>query len=86
MAKVVFSIDGVKGDFACESKEFESYKTLKALSSFGKDPQGFFDAVERIYMGRDEEYVGRLGGGMDALTKLNDAAALAVKAKKESAS
>ena len=58
---------------------------MKQLAFSEENPAGMFHALERIYMGNDEEYVERVGG-MENLSKLNDAATEAVKAKNSSAS
>lgn len=80
MKKVKFTVEGIEGDFYCDADEFKSYRTLKQLSRSSTDAPGMFDALERIYMGNDVEYVERVGG-IDGLAKLNDAAAEAVGAK-----
>ena len=85
MNQVKFQVEGVEGDFFCDADQLMSYRTLKQFAFSDKNPAGFFDALERVYMGRDEEYVERVGG-MDGLAKLNDAATEAVKAKNSSAS
>ena len=85
MNQVKFNVEGVEGDFFCDADELRSYKTLKQFALSEKNPAGLFDALERVYMGLDEEYVDRIGG-MDNLGKLNDAAVEAAKAKNSSAS
>lgn len=85
MKKVKFNVDGVEGDFFCDFDQMTSYSTLKQLACSDENPAGMFHAMERIYMGNDDEYVERVGG-MANLAKLNDAATEAVKAKNSSAS
>lgn len=85
MNQVKFQVEGVEGDFFCDADQLTGYRTLKQLALADKNPQGMFEALERIYMGHDEEYVERVGG-MDGLAKLNDAATQAVKAKNSSGS
>lgn len=85
MKKVKFNIDGVEGDFFCDADQLTSYKTVKQLAFSEENPAGMFHALERIYMGSDEEYVERVGG-LENLSKLNDAATEAVKAKNSPAS
>lgn len=80
MRKVEFTVEGVKGRFACDADELESYKTIKQFARGEEDPAGLFDAIERVYMGHDEEYVERVGG-MTGLGRLNDAAVEACRAK-----
>ena len=85
MDKVKFSVEGVGGEFECDADSLRDYRTLKQFALADKNPAGLFEALERVYMGRDEEYVERVGG-MDGLAKLNDAAVEAAKAKNSSAS
>lgn len=85
MNQIKFKVDGVDGDFFCDADQLTSYRTVKQLAFSEENPAGMFHALERIYMGNDEEYVERVGG-MENLSKLNDAATEAVKAKNSSAS
>lgn len=85
MKQVKFQVDGVDGDFFCDADELTSYRTIKQFTLGNKNPSGLFEALERVYMGHDEEYVDRVGG-MDGLRRLTDAATEAVKAKNSSAS
>lgn len=80
MKKVAFKVSGVEGEFACDADELTSYRTVKQFALGEEDPAGLFKALERVYMGRDEEYAERVGG-MDNLGMLNDAAIEAAKAK-----
>lgn len=80
MNKVEFTVLGIEGTFVCDADELKSYRTIKQLAMSEKDVSGFFDAMGRIYMGRDEEYVERVGG-FQCCGVLNDAAAEAAKAK-----
>ena len=81
MTEIKFSVEGIDGDFFVDADEIKNYRTVKAMAMSDKDPAGFFAAMERIYMGHDEEYMDRVGGSMDELAVLNDAAAKAVDAK-----
>lgn len=85
MTPVTFTIDGIDGDFCCDADELRSYKTLKQFAMSEEDPAGMFHAMERVYMGHDEEYMERVGG-FENFGILNDAATEAVKAKNSSAS
>lgn len=85
MNRVKFNVEGAEGDFFCDADELASYRTVKQLAFSEEDPAGMFHALERIYMGEDEEYVERVGG-MENLPKLNDAATEAAKAKNSSGS
>lgn len=80
MKQVKFSVDGVKGEFFVDADELNNYRTMKALAFGTKNPVGMYEALERIYMGHDEEYVERVGG-LGNVEKLNNAAAEAVKAE-----
>lgn len=80
MRVVTFEVPGVEGEFACDADELSSYRTIKQFALGEEEPAGLFRALSRVYMGRDEEYVGRVGG-MEGLGKLNDAAVEAAKAK-----
>lgn len=80
MTEVKFNVEGVEGDFFCDADEMRSYRTVKQLALGDARPAGVFEAMERVYMGRDEEYAERIGGA-DALARLNDAAIAAVNAK-----
>ncbi|OUP10999.1 hypothetical protein [Collinsella sp. An2] len=85
MNQVKFQVEGVEGSFFCDADQLTSYRTIKQFALGDKNPEGLFEALERVYMGKDEEYVDRVGG-MDGLAKLNDAATAAVKAKNSSGS
>ncbi len=80
MTETEFTVPGVEGAFLCDADELKSYRTIKQLAMADCDVAGFFEAMGRIYMGRDEEYVERVGG-FDKAGALNDAAAEAAKAK-----
>ena len=85
MNQVKFQVEGVEGDFFCDADQLTSDRTLKQFALADKYPAGMFEALERVYMGNDEEYVERVGG-FDNLAALNDAATKAVKAKNSSGS
>lgn len=85
MRKVTFCVEGYDGEFVCDADELTSYKTLKQFAQSETNPAGMFDALERVYMGHDEEYAERMGG-VENMGALNDAAVAAVNAKKSQAS
>ncbi|QWT18096.1 hypothetical protein KPC83_02915 [Collinsella sp. zg1085] len=85
MDKISFTVEGIEGKFYCDADELKSYKTMKQLALSEKHPDGLFEAVERIYMGHDEDYVERVGG-FTGLAKLNDAALEAARVKNSLAS
>lgn len=62
MTEITFTVDGVDGEFAADLDELKSYKTVKQFARSETDPAGMMDAMERIFMGRDEEYIEALGG------------------------
>lgn len=80
MKSVKFQVEGVEGDFFVDADALNDYKTMKALALADKRPSGLYEALEKIYMGKDEEYAERVGG-MSNLEKLNNAAAEAAQAK-----
>lgn len=87
MDKRKFEIDGVPGEFYCDVDELKSYSTVKHLALGEADPAGMFEAIERVYMGNDEEYVDRIveagavGDAMKALGVLGSAASEAANVK-----
>nr|WP_314638656.1 hypothetical protein [uncultured Olsenella sp.] len=85
MREVKFTIDG-HGEFACDADELSSYKTAKQLVRADESASPAFDVMERVFMGRDEEYVERLGGGISCMATLLGAALEAAQAKKSSPS
>ncbi|HJI81588.1 MAG TPA: hypothetical protein OIM20_07680 [Eggerthellaceae bacterium] len=80
MKEIKFQVEGIDGDFFVDADALNDYRTVKAFALSEKNPAGFYEAMEKIYMGNDADYVERVGG-MDHLADLNDAAAEAVKAK-----
>lgn len=80
MKEIKFQVEGVEGDFFVDSDEMKSYKTVKAFALSEQNAAPMFEAMERVFMGHDEEYVDRVGG-MDNIGSLVDAAVEAAKAK-----
>ena len=76
---VTFVLDGK--EFEADRSALTSYKVTKMVANAENDPSGYFEAMERIFMGRDEEYAEALGGGADKVAELYAAAAKAVGAK-----
>lgn len=85
MTEVTFTVDGY-GEFACDADEVKSYRVLKKLARSDEDPSNVFDVMEDVFMGRDEEYIDRMGGGIDDAKALLDEAVKACGAKNSSAS
>lgn len=86
MREVKFTVDGVEGEFTCDADEVRSYKTAKQLSMADEDASLTFEIMERVFLGRDEEYVERLGGDVSQVQTLMTAAIGACGAKNTSAS
>lgn len=82
MKEIKFHVEGIDGDFFVDADEVKSYRTCKAMALADKNPSAFYAAMERIYMGRDEEYADRVSGLENGLAALNDAAAEAVTSVK----
>lgn len=86
MAEITFTVPGADGEFTADLDELTSYKTNKQFAQSKTNPGGMFEAFERVFAGRDEEYVERLGGSVDATGTLMEAAFEAAKAKNSQAS
>lgn len=56
------------------------YRTLKAIARVADNPAGYFDAMERVFMGEDEAYAAKVGGN-EGMARLFNAAAAAANAK-----
>lgn len=67
--------------FEADRRELTSYRNSKAIANSSNRPDGYFTALERIFLGRDEEYAEMLGGGAEAVANLYVAAVEAVGAK-----
>ena len=67
---------------------FEGYKFAKTFAMLSKHPEDMdvvasvFEVIEALFDGHDEEYIDRLGGKLDDLMPLIDAAAEAVEKQK----
>ena len=84
MTPITFELDGEA--YEADLDELTSYKTSKQFAQSELNPGGMFEAMARIFMGRDEEYIDALGGDLGAMGRLCDAAFEAAKAKNSSAS
>ena len=67
MNPVTFTIEGVEGEFTCDADVVRSYKTAKQLAKSEEDFSVAFDVMERIFGGKDEEYIDRLGGDVTCI-------------------
>ncbi len=84
MQEMKFEVDGV--ELIADYDELVSYKTNKQFARSEQDPAGMFEAYERVFAGRDEEYVDALGGSVEAIGRIMQAAFEAAKAKNSKAS
>lgn len=80
MNELRFEVDGI--ELIADYDQLTSYKTNKQFARSESDPAGMFEAYERVFAGRDEEYVAALGGSIDAIGRMMQAAFEAAKAKK----
>lgn len=81
MTELTFTILGIDGEFTADLDELLSYKTNKQFAKSETEPAGMFEAFERVFAGRDEEYMERLGGSVESTGALMRAAFEAAKAK-----
>lgn len=81
MTELTFTIPGIDGEFTADLDELLSYKTNKQFAKSETEPAGMFEAFERVFAGRDEEYMERLGGSVESTSTLMQAAFEAAKAK-----
>ena len=74
MTELTFTIPGIDGEFTADLDELLSYKTNKQFAKSETEPGGMFEAFERVFAGRDEEYMERLGGSVESTGVLMQAA------------
>lgn len=86
MREISFAVEGVEGEFVADYDELTSYRTNKQFANAANDTAGMFSAFERVFAGRDEEYVERVGGSVSDVYTLMEAAFEAAKAKNSQAS
>lgn len=84
MQELKFVVDNV--ELIADYDELVSYKTNKQFARSETDPAGMFEAYERVFAGRDEEYVEALGGSVEAIGRIMQAAFEAAQAKNSKAS
>ncbi|RNL44732.1 hypothetical protein [Paraeggerthella hongkongensis] len=70
--------------FEADGRALRDYGVIKGIARVEKDPAGYFDSLEAVFMGRDEEYMAELGGGASEMEGLYAAAAKAVASAKNS--
>lgn len=56
--------------FEYDDAEAKDYRNLKRVMKSATNPSGLFDAMERIFAGKDEEYAEMLGGNLEKLGQL----------------
>ena len=84
MTPITFKLDGET--YEADYDELTSYRTSKQFAQSETNPGGMFEAMSRIFMGRDEEYIDAIGGDIASMGRLCDAAFKAAQAKNSSAS
>ena len=72
--------------FTIDADVVRSYKTAKKLAKSEEDFSVAFDVMERIFDGKDEEYIDRLGGDVTCIQTLLGKAIEACGAKNSQAS
>lgn len=75
---VAFEYEGA--EYEADAAALRDYAVIKAVTRVDSDPAGFFGAMERVFMGRDEEYAAQ-AGGVGGIAELFSAAAEAANAK-----
>ena len=55
---------------AYDEASLKKYSVQKKLAKGAKDPGGLFEALETIFVGKDEDYVEALGGGESVMGEL----------------
>lgn len=71
-------------EFEADTKALTDYSMIKHIANVETDPAGYFAALEKVFIGRDEEYIAQLGGDASAMAGLYAAAAQAVAGSKNS--
>lgn len=57
-------------EFEYDETQLRSYRVLRRIMSYQRDPAGFFDAMDAIFNGRAEEYADMLGGSLEDMSRL----------------
>lgn len=57
-------------EFEYDVAEAKDYRNLKRVMKAATNPSGLFDAMEKIFAGKDEEYAEVLGGDFEKLGQL----------------
>ena len=86
MKPVTFTVEGVEGEFTCDADVVRSYRPQSCSRNREEDFSVAFDVMERIFDGKDEEYIDRLGGDVTCIQPLLGKAIEACGAKNSQAS
>lgn len=62
------TVDGI--DFEYDETQLKSYRVIKRITSYQRDPAGFFEALDIIFNDRAEEYADKLGGTLEDMSRL----------------
>ena len=62
------TVDGI--EFEYDENALRSYRVIRGITSYQKDPAGFFDALDIIFAGKSVEYADALGGSLDDMSRL----------------
>lgn len=79
---VEFTYKGKK--FTADKQAIRDYRVIKRMARVETDPAGYFESLEAVFMGKDEEYMAELGGSAYEMEGLFSAAASAVAGAKNS--
>lgn len=66
MAK--FEYQGIEVEY--DETAFTDYSVMRGIALYRTDPTAYFEAMARIFMGRDAEYSRELGDSMEAVAAL----------------
>lgn len=67
--------------YECDASALRDYAVIKAISKADVAPAKYFDALERVFAGRDEEYAEKVGG-LEAMARLLEACVTATAGAK----
>lgn len=76
---ITFEFEG--NTFECDETVAGDYMVIKMMSRSRENPAALFDAFERLFNGKDEEYARLVGGKFGKMMDLFAAAVDAVGAK-----
>lgn len=70
--------------FEADAKALRDYRVIKRMARVETDPAGYFESMEAVFAGHDEEYMDVLGGSASEMEGLYTAAVKAVGDAKNS--